>query len=323
MAINSTADGTVLTADSTLLTADYDPYYLAVSWATPTVSVYFGRVTPWQASSTKPKFRATIERVLLPICDQQYLLAGIPAAFDIDTAIGVQLDAVGAWVGRSRNVRVPIPGAFFSYDTDNLGWDQGLWKGPYDGEDGLSQLPDDMYRRLLYAKRAANAWDGTADGAEAVLRAFFVDPATHIFVSDDGRAVAPPTYFAFDTPGQGWDDGVWYSYESLPPYLAWATRRRGWDESSWYTPNGNPYAPDSLSIAYSACIAGRLPSSTELYVLAQDLIPIKSAGAKVDYIVTTIDGAPLFGFDMDDANISGFDTGAWGADPASVAELIS
>ncbi|KON62599.1 hypothetical protein KOEU_39180 [Komagataeibacter europaeus] len=297
--INTTADSTLLTADSTLLRVDYDPYALAYAGATPTVDAYIGKITPWQASDKKPKFRATVSAGVQPYVDQQAFVASLPAAFDIDFAIGAQLDVVGEWVGRSRFVSVPIPGAFFSWDTDNLGWDQGLWRGPYDGADGITELPDDLFRKLLYAKRASNAWDGTADGAEAVLRIFLNDPATRVFIDDDGRSVAASIYFAFDVDGAGWDQGA------------------------WQVPVSNPYQPDRLTLQYTVCVAGRLPPAIELRVLGNGLIPIKSAGVKVDYAVTTVDGAPLFGFDMDDENVGGWDIGAWGADPNTVADLIS
>jgi hypothetical protein len=295
-AINTTADSTLFTTDSTQLTTDYDPYALAYRGATPTIDAYLGKITPWQATDKKPKFRATVAAGVQPYVDQQVVLASLPALFDLDTAIGAQLDVDGEWIGRSRFVSVPIPGAFFSFDTPGLGWDEGLWKGPYDGADGISQLPDDLYRRLLYAKRAANSWDGTTDGAEAILRTFLPDPATLVFIDDDGRAVSPPNYFAFDTDGSGWDQGEWQSS-----------------------------GPDtySLSLHYTVGIAGRLPSAIELHILGGGLIPIKAGGVKVDYAVTTVDGAPLFGFDMEDDNVSGWDVGTWGADPDTVADLIS
>lgn len=295
--INTTADSTLLTADFTGLTADYDPYALPYSGATPTISVYLGKITPWQASDKKPKFNATVAAGVQPYVDQQAFVATLPAQFDIDLAIGAQLDVVGQWVGRSRFVSVPIPGAFFSFDTDGLGWDEGYWQGPYDGADGLSRLPDDLYRKLLYTKRAANSWDGTTDGAEAILRTYLTDPATQVFIDDDGRAVVSQNYFAFDVDGAGWDQGTWSA------------------------PGSPTHEPGRMSLHYTICIAGRLPSAIDLHILGNGLIPVNAAGYDVDYAVTTVGGAPLFGFDMDDENVSGFDVGAWGADPHTVAEL--
>ncbi|HEP6287958.1 TPA: DUF2612 domain-containing protein, partial [Burkholderia vietnamiensis] len=42
-------------------------------------------------------------------------------------------------------------------------------------------------------------------------------------------------------------------------------------------------------------------------------IPLKPEGVRVAYtIVTTVDGAPMFGFDMSNQFVAGFDSGSWG-----------
>src|SRR5208283_1827336 len=56
-----------------------------------------------------------------------------------------------------------------------------------------------------------------------------------------------------------------------------------------------------------------LPNSVDLAVLQQWLIPVKPAGMGVDWEVATVAGVPVFGFDVENEFISGFDTGAWGA----------
>lgn len=268
---------------------------------TKTVDDYAGDVTPWQAKPIKARFLATVRADVQPYVDAQALIASLPAAFDLDFAVGVQLDAVGLRIGRTRYIPTPVPNVLFSFDTDNLGWDQGYWQGPYDSAAGLSALADEDYRRLLYAKVIANAWDGTSTGMLAVLLAYFTDSATNVFIQDGGRAVQygpDDMLFMFDVDGKGWDQGIW-----LPD-------------------NAPAAVPDMMGLSYSVCIAGKLPSVLDLYLLASDRIPVKAMGVDVDYSVTTVDGAPLFGFDMDDARVSGFDVGAWGADPITVAGLI-
>jgi hypothetical protein len=94
---------------------------------------------------------------------------GLISAFDIDEAIGVQLDALGEWIGRSRIVSQPISGVYFSFDTAGLGWDQGVWQGPYDPDAGFTSLSDDTYRIVLKAKIAINSWDGQNDSLPAIL----------------------------------------------------------------------------------------------------------------------------------------------------------
>lgn len=271
-----------------------------MSWSTPVLVDYTGKITPWQRKDEKAKFLATVSANIQPYVDSQSLASTIPYYFDIDYAIGAQLDVVGVWIGRSRFVKVPIPNAFFSWGVPGLGWGQGYWKGPYDGGDGLTRLPDDIYRRLLYAKRVSNVWDGTEIGAEEIVRTFFIDPATLVFVDDDGRALSPPNFFSWGIEGAGWGQGL------------------------WDPPEGEAfYAPDSLALSYKICIAGRLPSSIELRILANDLISAKTGGVSVDYAVASVDGAPLFGFGVDNAFIAGWGKGAWATDPATAADLVS
>ena len=149
----------------------------------PTLEQYLSLV-PGQHLGA-PRFIATLTALLQPLIDQQALLASMPAAYDLDLAIGAQLDAVGVWVGVSRFITIPIPSVFFSFDVANLGWDTGYWKGPFDGTDGLSRLDDESYRLLLRGRIAANHWDGTLAGAAAALAYIFNDPNTHVFIQDE------------------------------------------------------------------------------------------------------------------------------------------
>ena len=99
------------------------------------------------------------------------LCQGLITAFDIDTAVGVQLDILGLWIGRSRIVSQPISGVYFSWDTDGLGYDRGIWQGPYDPDSGYTTLSDETYRIILKAKIAINNWDGRNDSLPPILEA--------------------------------------------------------------------------------------------------------------------------------------------------------
>ena len=125
----------------------------------------------------KPKFMETIGVSVSPFAKIQQVLANLPRDFDIDRAVGVQLDAVGIWVGRSRRIDVPLTGVYFSWDgLVSEGWDDGVWKVEFDPDSGLVDLPDDAYRTLLKAKIAANNWDGSIPGAyEVWAQAFDAD----------------------------------------------------------------------------------------------------------------------------------------------------
>ncbi|MCV5580141.1 DUF2612 domain-containing protein, partial [Escherichia coli] len=65
----------------------------------------------------------------------------------------------------------PISGVYFSWDTDGLGYDQGIWQGPYDPDSGYTTLSDETYRIILKAKIAINNWDGRNDSLPPILDA--------------------------------------------------------------------------------------------------------------------------------------------------------
>lgn len=133
-------------------------------------SKYTGLITSQHAN--KPKFMAMVDGVAQPFVDLQAVLANIPASYDLDNAIGDQLDVVGEWVGIGRNISTPLS-VYFSLDTSGLGFDQGSWQGPYDPSTGLISLDDDTYRLLIRAKIGANSWDGTLGTSAAILNSIF------------------------------------------------------------------------------------------------------------------------------------------------------
>ena len=59
-----------------------------------------------------------------PFVDEQSVLNSLPGKYDLDSAVGVQLDAVGEWVGISRELAVPLSNVYFSLDIAGLGLDQ-------------------------------------------------------------------------------------------------------------------------------------------------------------------------------------------------------
>ena len=117
----------------------------------------------------KPLFVDHVDLSTRPLTDTSIALQNLLTAFDIDSAVGVQLDVLGEWIGRTRIVSQPISGVYFSFDTDGVGWDQGVWQGPYDPDAGFTSLSDDTYRIVLKAKIAINSWDGQNDSLPAIL----------------------------------------------------------------------------------------------------------------------------------------------------------
>ncbi|KAA9370919.1 DUF2612 domain-containing protein [Ochrobactrum quorumnocens] len=142
---------------------------------------YLDLIPNWNLE--KPKFSATISALVEPLSGGQVFVSHLPKDFDLDVAIGSQLDIVGEWVGRTRYVQTPIPNVWFSFDVEGVGFDQGTWRYVYDLDAGMTRLDDDHYRILLRAKIAANQWDGTIPGAKAVLDPVFGE-GTHVFIQD-------------------------------------------------------------------------------------------------------------------------------------------
>ena len=121
----------------------------------------------------QPNYIAFLSIFLQGQVDLMNLYATFPVLFDVDYAVGAQLDAVGARVGESRNVEVPLTGVYFAWDTVGVGWNQGVWQGQFDPDEGIVRLSDDAYRQLIKATIAANHWDGTVPSAYEVWEIAF------------------------------------------------------------------------------------------------------------------------------------------------------
>jgi len=255
----------------------------------PTVEDYLALIPAFNAQ--QPKLRDTIRAYIEPFVVTQAFLESFIEKFDLDTAIGVQLDAVGEWVGRSRYVTIPLPNVYFSFDIPGLGWDEGVWKGPYDPTEGLTRLDDDLYRLLLRAKIAANHWDGTVPGARVALRKMFTELlqlGAQPIISEDGSPLLA-------------EDGS--------PILADPALFQGF------------YVEDTMRMSVIFALAGHLPSAIFLSLWAGGYIPLKPAGVEAIYLFTSVNDTPVFGFDVANGYISGWDEGSWGVNRPDLVEL--
>lgn len=122
----------------------------------------------------RPRFNATVQASIAPFASLQSLMRSYIPAFDVDLAVGQQLDIVALWVGVTRRVAVPIEGFYFSWDdTAANGWDAGVWKGIGDPDSGFVNLPDDLFRSVIKSKIEANQWKGDIPGAYKILEAAY------------------------------------------------------------------------------------------------------------------------------------------------------
>lgn len=109
----------------------------------------------------QPNYMAMLQVFAQWAADRLNMLASFPTLFDIDTAMGDQLDKLGNWIGVSRNIQ-----AAGSVQT-------------------LVVLTDANYRVLLKSKILSNNWDGTVPGAYAVLNSIFALSPTPLIIVDN------------------------------------------------------------------------------------------------------------------------------------------
>ena len=213
-----------------------------------TVDDYKSLITSEHAD--KPKYMATIGLTASLSAYLQELAADLPRQFDLDEAVGVQLDAVGEWIGRSRRIDTPLTGVYFTWDDiASTGWDNGVWQGEFDPDSGLTVLPDDEYRLLLRAKVAANQWDGTIPGAYDIWTTAFTDSLIVIQDNQDMSMTVGVAGSQLSTVTQALltggyislkPEGVRVNYYAISvdsgPLFAWDAESEalaGWDTGSW------------------------------------------------------------------------------------------
>lgn len=180
------ADSLSPTADVTWVTSDqvgYEPAPPAPP-APPSLEGYLDLIPAMNRGM--PRFTSMIEAELAPVVAAQETILHLTVDFDLDVAVGAQLDVDGEWIGRTRYVNVPIAGVFFTFDDSARGFDQGIWyQSQYAVAGGITRLDDETYRTLLRAKIAANHWDGTLPGAQAALSIMFPAGETRAFIIDN------------------------------------------------------------------------------------------------------------------------------------------
>lgn len=169
---------------------------------------------------------------------------------------------------------------------------------------------------------------------DAAVDAQLDDVGRWVGISRDVAVPLTGVYFSFDTIGVGFDQGSWkgpfdpdtgltrLDNETYRLVIRAKIGANHWDgtlESSRAILNtifgGGTFVfiQDNQDMSMTIGIAGVIPSAVFLALLANGIIPLKPEGVRVNYtIVTSTDGAPIFGLDVENDLIAGFDTGAWG-----------
>jgi hypothetical protein len=111
------------------------------------IPYYQSFITPEYQNS--PNFLLWLEAVLQVFSDAFECLCQFLSAFDIDQAVGNQLDIIGTWVGASRTVG-------------------------FQPSSGVSPVLDDAtYTILLKAKIAQNSWNGQLQSLYGIWKQLF------------------------------------------------------------------------------------------------------------------------------------------------------
>ena len=131
----------------------------------------------------KPLFTRMVEASVTPFFGATNLELTYQQLYDLDFAVGEQLDVVGQWVGVTRALRTPLQ-VYFSFDIEGLGFDQGLWKGPFDPVTGITKLDDTHYRLLLKSRILNNVWDGSINNAYQLASIVFSTYNLVLFIED-------------------------------------------------------------------------------------------------------------------------------------------
>lgn len=134
----------------------------------------------------QPQFIAFLSVLLQPLADNLLVLQSIPWLFDLDTAVGDQLDKVGRWIGLTRVVSLPLTDTYFSFDTPTAGFDLKPWWTIGDPVAASVVLDDQHYRLLLKARALNNVWDGSIPDAYEIWDTLFAGTGYQIGIKDFG-----------------------------------------------------------------------------------------------------------------------------------------
>jgi hypothetical protein len=138
--------------DNPISVVDYTAASFLVTEDSEVIIVGGDGITVSDALITFPsKFMATLASLIIPFTELIALAENMYKYFNIDTAVGDQLDKLGEWLNISRYVPIQLPSVYFELDSDPLGLDRGTMFGPGDSLTGLTALSDDLYRKVIKA----------------------------------------------------------------------------------------------------------------------------------------------------------------------------
>lgn len=115
-----------------------------------------------------------------------YLPPAVAAAFNVETAVGPQLDIIGKYVGASRLFTTTIPQNYYGFNNyagtgNTTGWRNylnttnttGVWFSYNAQNRQINELPDPLYQQVIQLQIILNSNDGTLASIQAYLNTFF------------------------------------------------------------------------------------------------------------------------------------------------------
>ena len=110
--------------------------------------------------ATKPNFNSFVSMFISKVSPVNDIYNSFDSIFNIQTAVGDQLDKIGEILGVSRELPISDP-------------------------DIPPVLSDDLYRQVLISRIYSNNWDGTIGGLYSIMQKVFPDVAWQLVDSQD------------------------------------------------------------------------------------------------------------------------------------------
>lgn len=241
------------------------------------ISPYLSLITSEHAD--KPNFVAWLSAQLQAFADGTAIYGQFTSSYDLDTAVGSQLDVVGQWVGRTRYVAVPLS-VYFSLDTPGLGLDEGIWYESFNPLTGLVALPDEQYRIYLKAMVVANQWDGSIPNAYLAWSTLFSATQSTLLLGDGKYLLLA--------------DGAKLLLNNYASQI---------------------FIQDYDDMSMIIGIFGTAPNAVTLALLTGGYIDLRPEGVRIrGYATPTVNNQPLFGLDVPNElsrALAGLDLGNW------------
>ena len=177
--------------------------------------------------STKPKYMAWLSVLLTPLIDAIKLNEDVKKAFDLNTAIGAQLNIIGKWLEQPRQVDFQ----------------------PTDGSSSV--LNDNYYRTVLKAKVVKNQWKGTISNFYSFWNVLFKGQPLQIYLVDN-QDMEPVAIIWSSSVDQMMQDLIANNYivpkpaglgltvrriDSDTTFGFFGTKFTGFDTGTFWTPN--------------------------------------------------------------------------------------